>query len=228
MKLRASKKSASSLKNIVKETFIELSGDSSVNFYEDSRILINLLEDRLYKYPNDLSRLKLAIEQGIHKGIYYDVTTNKTSEINKLINTLANIYGMTPETALSTVDILCFAIHGFSIENREESFGDYTGDKLLLGFSYSASSIVFFTVLYLLMPLKGLLCLWASVAAVLYFIIRDIRFYSKNKASKNFKNEIWGCTPEGKKTYARVYSHLMQILSWCVVISYCLLFGGSL
>ncbi len=228
MKLRTSKKSASSLKNIVKETISELSADSTINIYEDSRILINLLEDRLYKYPNEMSRLKLAIEQGIHKGIYYDVTKNKTSEINKLINTLANIYGMTPETALSTIDVLCFAIHDFSIENREESFGDYKSDKLLLGFSYSLSSVVFFAILYLLMPLKGLLCLSASIAAVLYFLIRDIRFYTKNKTSKNFKNEIWGCTKEGKRNYTRVYRHLMQILTWCVVISYCLLFGGSL
>lgn len=229
MKFRKSSQSASNVKKIVRSLVEELKKDGSIDIYEDSRIFSNLLEDRLYNNTLELNMLKIAIEANIHKNVCYEITEKKTSRIKVFLNILTSQYGMTEESAISVIDMLCYAIHGFSIEtNKENEDGTINTrqrGQAIYSIVYSLSAFLIFGILYALLPFEGTLYSLSFVAALAYFILTDMRFFTKNKGSVAFKSELLGTKANW---YVGLWRHIMRILVWCVIILYCAIFGGNL
>lgn len=230
MKFRKSSQSASNVKKIVRSLVEELKKDNSIDIYEDSRIFSNLLEDRLYNNTLELNMLKIAIEANIHKNICYEITEKKTSRIKVFLSILTSQYGMTEESAICVIDMLCYAIHGFSIETNKDENEDGTistrqRGQAVYSIVYSLSALLIFGILYALLPFEGTLYSLSFVAALAYFIVTDIRFFTKHKGSVAFKSELLGTK---SNWYVGLCRHIMRILVWCVIILYCVIFGGNL
>ena len=225
MNFRMTGKSIPKVKKIVKGIVDESKQGDSPDVYENAKVFVNLLEDRLYKYPNERNRLKIAVEENLHKKIRYEMQPNDTRRLDVYVEMLAEKYSIVRSAAEEIIDILHYAVFGMSVERKTSNLQKSKSGKIVLGFSFAIVSVVFFSALYmvlkLIMKIPGAGCLYGVVGSVAYFLIKDLLFYKKNKDAKNLKAEVLG---KKNSVPVRLVNFLMEILICCVVISYCMLF----